>query len=287
MKFLLPALLSSVFLLGNVDMQNASEVITAIANTNHHVEPGLKVAKLYKLESNFFQNLKDDVLRLVNENQPSYVQTKGHVTNWTKPWGDATQFSLLNTTGEFDDTSVDHNSSIFNKKFHHAQAYPFLHQLIEMFPHATNFRINVMGPQSGLSQHEECPCMGNNKGKPMIRARFHIPIETNEMVNMFADGEVFSFKEGTLYFFNNGAIHSAENNHPTDERIHLVWDMLLTEDTFNRTFSKQKYRKDRFVPLSEWKVTPSFKRAIDPSYAASATWYSLDVERSIQLCDVQ
>lgn len=274
-------------LFANIDLQDTREVITAIANTNHHVEPGLKAAKLYDLDPDFFINLKKDVLRLISENQPSDVGEKGHVTNWTKPWGYAIQYSLLNSTGLFDDTSVDHDSSIFNKSFHYAEEYPYLNLFIEMFPHATNFRANLMGAESGLSQHEECSCMGNHKGEPMIRARFHIPIKTNDDVNMFVDGDVFSFKEGVIYFFNNGGIHSAENNHPTEERVHLVWDMLLTEDTFNRMFARTNYPSHLLTPSEECELVPSFHRAIDPNYAASDNWFSLEIARSIQLCDVQ
>lgn len=247
----------------------------------------MKVAKLYDLKPEFFHNLQEDVRRLISKNQPSDVQKKKHVTNWTKPWGYAIQYSLLNTSGQFNDTSVDHDSSIFNKKFHHPQDYPYLNQFIKMFPHATNFRVNVMGSQSGLSQHEECSCMENQNGQPIIRARFHIPIKTNDKVHMFVDGDVFSFKEGSIYFFNNGGIHSSENNHPTDERIHLVWDMLLTQDTFARMFARTKYPKSSLIPSEKWELSPSFYRAIDSNYAANDNWNSLEIECSIQLCDVQ
>jgi hypothetical protein len=288
MKKLFAALLmgwGSLF--ADIDLRNPEEVIVAIVNTNHHIEPGMKVAKLYDLTPEFFNDLKEDVLKLISKNRPSDVGKKEHVTNWTKPWGYAIQYSLLNASGLFDDTSVDHNSSIFNKAFHHAEEYPFLNRFIEMFPHATNFRINVMGPQSGLSQHEECSCMGNHKGEPIIRARFHLPIRTNHDVNMFVDGDVFSFKEGSIYFFNNGGIHSTENNHFEEERVHLVWDMLLTQDTFNRMFARTKYPQDMLIPSQEWKLIPSFHRSIDPNYAANSNWYSLETERFTQLCDVQ
>ena len=165
--------------------------------------------------------------------------------------------------------------------------YPYLAQFIRFFPHATNFRINVMGANSGLSQHEECSCMRNHQGVPMVRARFHLPIQTNPLVYLFVDQEVFSFKEGSIYFFNNGGIHSSENNDPEKSRIHLVWDMLLTEDTFNRMFARKTLPKKIFQPVEKWTVPVEFYRPLDPAYAGNHNGYSLEEARATRLCDLQ
>jgi len=71
-------------------MCSVDSFVKALADVNTH-GPGPRTLKLFKVR------------------EPSSVGDYDHVTNWTQPFGQAVQFSLLNASGRFDDTSTDHN----------------------------------------------------------------------------------------------------------------------------------------------------------------------------------
>src|SRR5690606_3713771 len=72
-------------------------------------------------------------------------------------------------------------------------------------------------------------------GKVALRARFHLPLITTPQARMLADGGLFHFKAGYVYLFNNGCVHSASNDADSD-RLHLVWDQLMTERAIDAMF---------------------------------------------------
>ncbi len=216
---------------------NPQEVIKELVLGNYAKESSYKARELFTLEEHFFQQVKEDVLRLLQNESSSNVAQKNHATYWAGPGGKAIQFSLLNSSGRFDDYSVDHIKSVKGKKFHHAKKYPALAKFIRMFPDAINFRANLFGANSALNQHREDITIPHKKNKNALRVRFHLPIQTNDQVQMFVGGNYYHFEEGKLYFFHNGCVHAAFNRHPTEDRVHLVWDMLLTKDTYERMFS--------------------------------------------------
>lgn len=178
-----------------------------------------------------FDDLKHDCLQLVADNTPSNVTDKNHRTNWTNPYGEAKQWSLWNDSGLFDETkSINLNNKI-ERKFHYAEKYPVLNKFINDWPDKINVRINLLGPDSGLNQHEE-QILHNHNDEIVIRIRFHLPLVTNENCYVFLDGEVYNYKEGNIYFFNNGCVHGAINESKID-RYHLVWDCVLTKRTLS------------------------------------------------------
>lgn len=199
---------------------------------------GIKCLKLFDVDAHFFEKLKNEALTFVQQFSPSDVSQAGHITHWTAPFGKAVQFSLLNASGKPDDTSTDHNSSTQGKRFHHATSYPTLAQWISFFPHAINMRLNGMGQKSGLSPHEERILNKDPKAKKKyLKVRFHLPLQTNPQAHVLMDGELFHFEAGSIYYFNNGTVHSARNL-GQEMRFHLVWDMLLTKETFELMFLK-------------------------------------------------
>jgi hypothetical protein len=111
--------------------------------------------RLSRLNERFFAELRTDVARLCDCGRPSDVCAGDHITNWTRPRGEVLQFSLLNTSGRCDDFSDDHDLSCFGKKFHLRGYYSSLALFIDAFPHAVNFRVNVLGPGARLAPHEE------------------------------------------------------------------------------------------------------------------------------------
>jgi|SRR5450755_1921455 len=211
------------------------ELMEAIRDANYHRKGGVRCLRLFQLEPDFFRGLQTDVKRLCATGHASNVRDPHHITNWTRPTGDVSQYSLLNATGRYDDFSSDHNLSCFGKHFHEADLYPMLACFIAGFPHAVNFRINVLGHDAALSPHEEHAIVRTNQGNVGIRPRFHLPIDTNSGAEVVLDGEVYQLEEGTVYFVNHGCIHSARNR-GDQPRTHLVWDLLLTREAYDLMF---------------------------------------------------
>lgn len=73
--------------------------------------------------------------------------------------------------------------------------------------------------------------------KTVLRMKFHMPVFSNPHVDMFQYDRGYKFHEGEIYYFTNGCTHSVENRGDS-ARVHLIWDMLLTDDTFGRIFSE-------------------------------------------------
>lgn len=251
-------------------MRSESDFLRSIASVNFN-GAGPKALRLFEVEAGFFARLRAELERLTEAYAPSHVETYGHATNWTNPFGAAVQYSLLNRSGKFDDTSSDHNLSLAGKSFHHGAEFPTVAEFIRAFPHALNMRLNGMGKKSGLSPHEENVvhwCGPKQPGRFFVRVRFHLPIQTNPQALVLLDGETFHFEERFIYFFNNGAVHSANNQGET-YRYHLVWDMLLSRETFALMFEQEQLPPFlRGVPGDRREVAPSGVVAVD-DYAIS------------------
>ncbi|MFE6834120.1 aspartyl/asparaginyl beta-hydroxylase domain-containing protein [Streptomyces sp. NPDC057705] len=192
--------------------------------------------------------------------RPSLADAPGHVTAWTGPRGRVEQFSLLNASGRCDDFSRDHDLSCFGKRFHHGGRYPALSALIGSLPHLVNFRVNVLGPGASLAPHEEHSVVRARSGAVGIRARFHLPLATHPAATLLLDGDVHRLEAGTVYLVNHGCVHAAENGGPSD-RIHLVWDMLLTAEAAAAMFG-QGPAPAGFTRTPRRSVPPAGRRAV-------------------------
>lgn len=270
----------------NTVIQDANLLVQEIVNANYHKESCMHSLQLLKVDPDFFAKLQEEVLDLTETFQPSTVNDQGHVTKWTRPFGIATQYSLLNKTGDFSDFSSDHNRSIKGKSFHHEQRYPNLAKFVSFFPHATNFRINVMGAKSGLSQHEEDICHFHNvNNTPLLRVRFHLPIVTNPDCELFVEGDLYHFDEGMIYYFHNGCVHASQNKDPSNIRIHIVWDMLLTRETYDLMFLRSTGAY--MAKVDDVYLPPIGSEPIDPNYASTKRIMDYGTARTITLCQLQ
>lgn len=209
---------------------NEVELFAGIRDANYH-EGGIRCLSLFRVEEIFFGALRADVERLCRNEAGSKVSDPAHVTHWTGPRGSVVQFSLLNRSGRYDDFHSDHDLSCFGKRFHGAAKYPALSRLVNVLPCVTNFRINVMGSHGKLSPHEEHSVIRTASGSVGLRIRLHLPVATNRGAEIVLDGAVYHLELGVVYFVNHGCVHSARNSGEHD-RIHLVWDMLLTQEAF-------------------------------------------------------
>lgn len=203
-------------------------ILDGIRDANYH-RPGIRCLRLMQAGPETAARLAAEVASLRDRQRPSLAGDPGHVTAWTGPRGQVEQFSLLNASGRCEDFSRDHDLSCFGKRFHHAARHPALAELIGSLPHLVNFRVNVLGPGASLSPHEEHSVVRARSGEVGIRARFHLPLVTRPEATLMLDGDVYHLEAGAVYLVNHGCVHAAENRAPA-ERIHLVWDMLLTAD---------------------------------------------------------
>ncbi|WP_347331860.1 aspartyl/asparaginyl beta-hydroxylase domain-containing protein [Marinimicrobium locisalis] len=190
---------------------------------------GIRCLEVFSLAPRYFSELQREVSRYRACNPASVVSDEAHVTNWVSSSGQVRQYSLLNDSGRSDDFSSDHNLSCRHKWFFDEPHYPVLGQFINDWPDLVNFRITTLGPGAALSPHEECLLFRTQSGGVGARLRFHLPIDTNPSAEVHLDGDVYHLREGMVYLFNQGCVHSARNLGP-DTRVHLVWDSLLTTD---------------------------------------------------------
>lgn len=211
---------------------------------------GLVCRKILRLQPEFLGEIQQEVNDLCEHHLPSDVHDPEHITHWTQPFGGVYQFSLFNRSGCFDDFSSDHDHSCLHKHFHAGEAYPALARLMAALPHLVNFRLNLLCPQSGLQAHEENLFFLSKHHTVAAKLRFHLPVQTNPGAEVMLAGQIHHLEAGTIYFVHHGCAHSA-HNHGDENRLHLVWDMLLTQDTFHWMQGLATCCNDALLPIPE------------------------------------
>jgi hypothetical protein len=210
------------------------ELLAGVLAGDEHAG-GIRCLRLHDLEPDFLARLTADVDRLVSRGRPSDVTDPRHVTNWVLPFGTVVQYSLLNASGRLDDFSDDHDAFAQGKAFAHPADHPALATFLDLFPDSVNCRLNVMGPSSGLSSHDEHLLTYAPDGSVVAKLRFHLPLHTTPEATLVLDEQVFALECGVVHFVNHGCVHAAANRGPVP-RTHLVWDMILTWRTFDLMF---------------------------------------------------
>ena len=56
--------------------------------------------------------------------------------------------------------------------------------------------------------------------------RVHFPVETSDLVHMWASGQTYRMGAGEVWVLNNSAPHAVWNAHPASSRTHLICDFL-------------------------------------------------------------
>lgn len=211
---------------------------------------GIKTLALGTLDAAWFAKIQEEMRWVIDSQASSNVAAKDHTTNWTRPIGEARQFSLYNPTGKPDEYLSDFAPPAkVGKKlvFPQLEATSRFARLFGV--DLWNLRLNGLGKGSKLSLHEEDPIEAQRAGRT-YKARFHLPIFTSPRAEMLLDGESFHFDEGRLYFFHHGCVHAAVNNDETP-RYHFVLDCLMTPALFARIFPDVATSPDPgFVKLS-------------------------------------
>jgi hypothetical protein len=213
-----------------------AEFISGIRTAYEH-RGGLKMFACGQVEDSWFKQICSEVNWILDSQSASDVTSKDHVTNWTRPTGEARQFSLFNRTGKTDDFMSDHSFDRSTKRL----TFPHLNgiqRFAKLFgPNLLNLRLNGLGKSSGLGAHEERSIQSTARGL-MYKIRFHLPIYTNPDARICLDGEMFHFEPGVLYFFNQGCVHAAINIGDAP-RYHFVLDCLLTRKLHTNLLSQK------------------------------------------------
>lgn len=56
--------------------------------------------------------------------------------------------------------------------------------------------------------------------------RVHLPVFTNSEVRLYCNGRFFRMLAGEVWTLNNLAPHAVVNDHSSDERVHLIFDVF-------------------------------------------------------------
>ena len=74
-------------------------------------------------------------------------------------------------------------------------------------------------PQSGIGVHID-------HWMPSASRRAHVPLRTNPQVEFTVAGWKYTMEEGWAYEIHTQQIHAAYNASPTEERVHLLFDLV-------------------------------------------------------------
>ncbi|MGR6918123.1 aspartyl/asparaginyl beta-hydroxylase domain-containing protein [[Actinomadura] parvosata] len=212
-------------------------VLGRIRDADLHREGGIRCLRLFGARRDVLDGLLRETALLRARAAPSRPGEAGHVTAWTRPRGRVAQYSLLTASGRYDDFSRDHDLSSFGKRFWEADRYPLLAALVGALPDLVNVRLLVLAPGAALPPHEEHALVRAGDGTIGVRARFHLPLETGPAATITLDGAVYHLEAGTIHLVNHGCVHAAENAGAAD-RVHLVWDQLMTFDAATVMFGQ-------------------------------------------------
>ena len=56
--------------------------------------------------------------------------------------------------------------------------------------------------------------------------RVHLPVFTNPQVSLYCNGHFFRMAAGEAWTLNNLSPHAVVNDHPAEERVHLIFDVF-------------------------------------------------------------
>ncbi len=231
-----PAARAAVRIVPN--LQEAQAVLRAIERAAMR-RPGMKCARLLRMKPDFFAALQAECLGLTAADTEAAQRDKTHLENWIGHYGVTVQ------------TRID---KMLRKGTLDPAEWPRLHALTQAFAPTLEMKINGVAPDSGIPHHEEANLIYRDADDAYyVQARFHLPLLTNPQAEIQLGGEAFHFAESEIYFFNKGVVHAARNKGQR-LRYHLVWDAILTSDTYVAMFDPYAPPPAPFlerVPLSE------------------------------------
>jgi len=101
---------------------------------------------------------------------------------------------------------------------------PYLLSVFETFKcNPETFRIHTLDPGASIKPHKD-----SGYSFELGKVRLHIPIQTNEKVEILLRGEPVKMKEGECWYCNFDITHEV-HNHSNEPRVHLILDCLVNE----------------------------------------------------------
>lgn len=195
----------------------------------------IKILELFTLEEGLSRRVRSEAMALVTQNvshglsegHPTFDYVKAQDPTWKPKAGSIHQFSLYNSRHDFFHFGDDH----------HWIPHRWFHRDLKAIPEfmttyfaadLQNCRLQGIMSNSGLGLHRER--IVAIPGRPHdYKLRFHLPISTSPEVEFTMDGQAFQMELGRVYLFNQSCLHGVQNGSPAYMRVHLVWDLYLTD----------------------------------------------------------
>ena len=81
--------------------------------------------------------------------------------------------------------------------------------------------------------------------------RVHLPVFTNPQVSLYCNGRFFHMMEGEVWTLNNLAPHAVVNDHPSEARVHLIFDVFPTPEAVAKVDAAGEARGEGDAALFE------------------------------------
>lgn len=117
----------------------------------------------------------------------------------------------------------------------YAAKAPYIKSILEKFgePYVRTVRLSILHPGESIDEHSDT-YIALKYGQ----VRLHVPIVSNDQVEMTIGGEKRVWKEGELWYGDFAAPHSVINNGDTP-RIHLMFDVCVNEKLLSMFSTEQ------------------------------------------------
>lgn len=114
---------------------------------------------------------------------------------------------------------------------------PYMLSIFETFRcDVETFRVHTLDPGASIKAHRDSGYSFEH-GK----VRLHIPIVTNDKVEILLNGEPVKMKEGECWYCNFHIVHEV-HNHSEQPRVHIILDCMVNDwltDVFNSSISEE------------------------------------------------
>ncbi len=127
----------------------------------------------------------------------------------------------------------------FNDKDHESDIYyswPELKELFDGFPGSIEYAHISLLPAGGILKVHRDGYGRNVLHRPQFplfncTLRFHIPLMTNNDCVVYCEDRFYHMDEGECWMLNNFSPHAAVNEHSSQGRYHLIFDVKPNHDT--------------------------------------------------------
>jgi hypothetical protein len=185
------------------------------------------------------QALKDELSQIVemgwNTQKPFSTQGVPGLTTTVYHDGSWKVISLRSIGGDDKRTDPGGPSLADYQYTKYATKAPYIKSILEKFgeEYVRTVRLSVLHPGESIEEHSDT-YIALKYGQ----VRLHVPIQTNDQVEMSIGGEKRIWREGELWYGDFAAPHSVINKGDTP-RVHLMFDVCVNEKLLAMFTSEQ------------------------------------------------